>query len=94
MTLFLFMQGSTITLRKQVELFASVKSNISATITREGANDAILKSAFLISTGGNDIFAFFSQNNTPTASERASFIGSIVWEFKGHIEVYDFVSFK
>ncbi|KAJ3706804.1 hypothetical protein LUZ61_010509 [Rhynchospora tenuis] len=78
--------GSTISLRKQVELFTSIKSNITARITSEAANDAISKSIFILSTGGNDIFAFFSRNNTPTSNEKASFIGSLAWEFKGHVE--------
>jgi hypothetical protein len=91
-TLFLLVQGNTITLRKQVEYFTSIKSNITAKITREAADDVILKSVFIISTGGNDIFAFFSQNNTPTLSKKASFIGSLAWEFKGHIEVHNFIS--
>jgi len=55
------MQGNgTITLRKQVELFAETKATIIRTglVDRERLDDLLAQSLFLISTGGNDFNAF------------------------------------
>ncbi|KAJ3680457.1 hypothetical protein LUZ60_016735 [Juncus effusus] len=79
--------GTAITMREQIEHFTDIKSNITARITREATDDVMSKSLFIISSGGNDIFAFFARNNTPTSSMKDSFISSLVVEFKDHVQM-------
>jgi hypothetical protein len=63
------MQGdSIVAMCKQVEQFYTLRCNISARISKEGDN-LLSRSLFLLSTGGNDIFAYFSANSTPTAEQ-------------------------
>ncbi|OAY84541.1 GDSL esterase/lipase [Ananas comosus] len=78
--------GSTITLSKQIQYFATIQSNITARTSRETAEYVISRSLFLISTGGNDIFAFFSQNNSPTNSQKRRFTATLVSECTNHVK--------
>lgn len=84
----LFVQGSSIIpLSQQVEQFAALQRNITARIT-QGAADAVLsRSVFLVSTGGNDLFAFFLRNSTPSDADKKQFVGNLVSLYQNHVKV-------
>lgn len=77
---------------KQVEQFATLRCNISARIGKEAADTVLSRSLFLISTGGNDIFAFFSANSTPTVEQKQLFTANLVSQYKDRVEVYSAAS--
>ncbi|KAG8071790.1 hypothetical protein GUJ93_ZPchr0006g43225 [Zizania palustris] len=82
--------SSIIPMSMQVEQFATVQRNISAHISKEAADSVLSRSLFLISTGGNDIFAFFSRNSTPTAVEKQQFVVNLVALYTNHVKaLYD-----
>ncbi|XP_051192603.1 GDSL esterase/lipase At5g55050 [Lolium perenne] len=79
--------GNTLTLTKQVELFAATKSKMTEYAGGKGsaAVDALLsKSLFLISDGGNDMFAFILQNRT--AAEAPSFYTDLLSNYTKHVQ--------
>jgi len=79
-----------VALSKQVEQFGTLRCNISARISEEGADNVLSRSLFLISTGGNDVFAFFSANSTPTAEQTRLFTADLVSQYKNHVKaLYD-----
>jgi phospholipase/lecithinase/hemolysin len=74
------------TLTKQVEYFAATKAQMLANSGGQGswAIDALLsKSLFLISDGGNDLFAFLTQNRT--ASEAPSLYADMLSNYTRHV---------
>jgi hypothetical protein len=81
-------QGSSIIpLSQQVEQFATVQRNISARVS-QGAADAVLsRSLFLVSTGGNDLFALFARNSTPSDADKRRFVGNLVSLYQNHVKV-------
>ncbi|KAJ6829822.1 GDSL esterase/lipase-like [Iris pallida] len=82
--------GSTITTRKQIQYFATIRSNITMQVSTEKATLLISKSIFLISAGGNDIFAFFTQNKAPNESQVKQFIDTLVSAYTDHLkELYN-----
>lgn len=85
------MQGSSIIpLSKQVEQFASVRRNISSRVGNgsAAAADALLsRSLFLVSTGGNDLFAFFARNSTPSDADKRRFVANLVALYQNHMKV-------
>jgi hypothetical protein len=84
----LFAQGTfIIPLGKQVEQFATVQGNISARIGKGAADGVLSRSLFLTSTGGNDLFAFFARNSTPTDAEKRLFIRNLVALYQNHVKV-------
>jgi hypothetical protein len=87
--MFVFVQGSSIIpLSKQVEQFAAVQRNISSRVGNGAAADALLsRSLFLVSTGGNDLFAFFSRNSTPSDADKQRFVGNLVALYQNHVKV-------
>jgi lysophospholipase L1-like esterase len=72
---------------KQVQQFAAVQRNISARISQQAADTVLSRSLFLISTGGNDIFAFFSANSTPSSAEMQRFVTNLVSLYTNHVKV-------
>ena len=83
-----WMQGNgTITLRKQVELFAETKATIIRTglVDRERLDDLLARSLFLISTGGND-FNAFDDGGVPM-SQAPEFIAGMVAGYLKYINV-------
>ncbi|GJN21799.1 hypothetical protein PR202_gb09315 [Eleusine coracana subsp. coracana] len=78
--------SSIIPLSKQVEQFTTVQGNISARIGKGAANTVMSRSLFLVSTGGNDLFAFFSRNSTPTAAEGKRFVANLVALLQNHVK--------
>jgi phospholipase/lecithinase/hemolysin len=75
---------------KQVEQFYTLRCNISARISKEGADNLLSRSLFLLSTGGNDIFAFFSANSTPTPAQKQLFTANLVSQYINHVKaLYD-----
>ncbi|KAK3159055.1 hypothetical protein QOZ80_2AG0145090 [Eleusine coracana subsp. coracana] len=74
--------GNSITLTKQIEYFAATRSKMLA-INSGGADELLSKSLFLISDGGNDLFAFLSQNRT--ASEVPSLYADMLSNYTRHI---------
>ncbi|XP_006647662.1 GDSL esterase/lipase At5g55050-like [Oryza brachyantha] len=77
---------SIIPMSKQVEQFAIVQRNISSRISKQAADSVLSRSLFLISTGGNDIFAFFSRNSTPSAAEMQQFVSNLVSLYTNHVK--------
>ncbi|KAG8059937.1 hypothetical protein GUJ93_ZPchr0002g22964 [Zizania palustris] len=77
---------SIIPMSKQVEQFATVQRNVSAHIGNEAAENVLSRSMFLVSTGGNDVFAFFSRNSTPTADEKQQFVANLVALYANHVK--------
>ena len=77
---------SIVSMSKQVEQFATLRCNISARIGKEAADTVLSRSLFVISTGGNDIFAFFSANSTPTAAQMQLFTANLVSQYKNHVK--------
>ncbi|KAL5211229.1 hypothetical protein ABZP36_022076 [Zizania latifolia] len=79
--------GKTLTLTKQIEYFAATKSSM---MTNGGSNgssaieELLSKSLFLISDGGNDMFAFIVQKRA--ASEVPSFYADILSNYTRHIQ--------
>jgi hypothetical protein len=70
--------AAIVAMSKQVEQFDTLRCNISARISKEGADNVLSRSLFLLSTGGNDIFAFFSANSTPTPAQKQLFTANLV----------------
>ena len=82
------MQGSSIIpLSQQVEQFATVQRNISARISQGAAGAVLSRSLFLVSTGGNDLFAFFARNSTPSDADKRRFVGNLVSLYQNHVKV-------
>lgn len=81
-------QGSyIIPLSKQVEQFATVQGNISARVGKGAASAVLSWSLFLVSTGGNDLFAFFARNSTPADADKRQFVNNLVALFQNHVKV-------
>ncbi|KAL6912156.1 hypothetical protein ACP4OV_000961 [Aristida adscensionis] len=79
--------GNTITLSKQIEYFAATKSKMLASAGGRGSpsvEELLAKSLFLISDGGNDMFAFLKQNRT--AREVPSFYGDLLSNYTRHVQ--------
>jgi phospholipase/lecithinase/hemolysin len=79
-------QGDTITLTKQIEYFADTKSKMAASSGGQGSSsvdELLSKSLFLISDGGNDMFAFLTQNRS--ASEVPSFYADLLSNYTRHV---------
>jgi hypothetical protein len=89
MTLFVLVQGSSIIpLSKQVEQFAAVQRNISSRVGTGAAGTLLSRSLFLVSTGGNDLFAFFSRkNSTPSDADKRRFVANLVALYQNHVKV-------
>ncbi|XP_062221030.1 GDSL esterase/lipase At5g55050-like [Phragmites australis] len=79
--------SSIIPLSKQAEQFATLQFNISAHISTGAADTVVSRSLFLISTGGNDLFAFFSRNSTPSDTDKKMFIANLVSLYQNHVKV-------
>uniref|UniRef100_A0A0D9VKU2 AAA+ ATPase domain-containing protein n=1 Tax=Leersia perrieri TaxID=77586 RepID=A0A0D9VKU2_9ORYZ len=84
---------NVITLRKQIEYFAATKSKMTSAANSSSAaaaiNDLLSKSLFLISDGGNDLFAFLSQNSNGTASQQqavASLYADMLSNYTRHVQ--------
>ncbi|KAK8916077.1 GDSL esterase/lipase [Platanthera zijinensis] len=78
--------GSTISLANQIRNFETVRSNMTAHLSETQANQFLSKSLFIISTGGNDIFAYFSRNNAPNVTEKEQFIATLSSNYQYHIK--------
>ena len=82
------MQGSSIIpLSQQMEQFATVQRNISARISQGAAGAVLSRSLFLLSTGGNDLFAFFARNSTPSDGDARRFVANLVSLYQNHVKV-------
>ncbi|CAN6343383.1 unnamed protein product [Urochloa humidicola] len=79
--------NGSITLRKQVQLFAETKATIlrAGLVDRERLDDLLARSLFLISTGGNDFDAF--DKNVPM-SQAPEFIAGMVTDYLKYINLY------
>ncbi|KAL6633573.1 hypothetical protein ACP70R_026244 [Stipagrostis hirtigluma subsp. patula] len=78
--------GNTITLSKQIEYFAATKAKMVANTGGKGSSavdELLSKSLFLISDGGNDMFAFLKQNRT--AREAPSFYADLLSNYTRHV---------
>ncbi|KAG0450523.1 hypothetical protein HPP92_026891 [Vanilla planifolia] len=81
--------------RRSPPPFLSIASKFNHRIARgtEGVNFAsgdqefwTPRSLFLISTGGNDIFGFFSQNLAPNNTEKERFINTLISTYEYHLQ--------
>ncbi|XP_008781349.1 GDSL esterase/lipase At5g55050-like [Phoenix dactylifera] len=82
--------GTTISMTKQIKYFATIRSRIAARLNTERTNDVLSKSIFLISSGSNDLSAFFRQNNAPNNTQKEQFYNTLIYNYKNHIEaLYD-----
>lgn len=81
-----------ITMTEQIQNFAMIKSNITARIGTKTADHLLSKSIFLISTGGNDVFAYYSQINSPNNTGEELFVTTLVSKYGDHVKVI-FLSF-
>uniref|UniRef100_A0A0E0CR94 AAA+ ATPase domain-containing protein n=1 Tax=Oryza meridionalis TaxID=40149 RepID=A0A0E0CR94_9ORYZ len=91
--------GTTVvTLTKQIEYFAATKSKMmangggdgnsssaSASASASAIDDLLSKSLFLISDGGNDLFAFLRQSNR-TPSQVPSFYADLLSNYTRHVQ--------
>ncbi|KXG30790.1 hypothetical protein SORBI_3004G243500 [Sorghum bicolor] len=80
--------GNTITLTKQIEYFAATKSKMvansgSGSSSSSSVDELLSKSLFLISDGGNDMFAFLQRNGT--ASEVPSLYADLLSNYTRHV---------
>ncbi|KAF8729504.1 hypothetical protein HU200_017443 [Digitaria exilis] len=79
--------GNTITLTKQIEYFADTKAKMVANVDSQGGSPSVdellSKSLFLISDGGNDMFAFLKQNRS--AMEAPSFYSDLLSNYTRHL---------
>ncbi|KAG0534200.1 hypothetical protein BDA96_04G259300 [Sorghum bicolor] len=82
--------GNTITLTKQIEYFAATKSKMVAnsgsgasSSSSSSVDELLSKSLFLISDGGNDMFAFLQRNGT--ASEVPSLYADLLSNYTRHV---------
>ncbi|KAJ0967920.1 hypothetical protein J5N97_024837 [Dioscorea zingiberensis] len=78
--------GSTISMTKQIQYFSTVRSDLTGQLAIEQIDHLLSKSIFLISTGGNDIFAFFSQNRFPNITETQHFISTLITKYQDHFK--------
>ncbi|KXG31040.1 hypothetical protein SORBI_3004G286700 [Sorghum bicolor] len=79
--------SSIIPLSKQVEQFAAVQRNISSRVGTGAAGTLLSRSLFLVSTGGNDLFAFFSRkNSTPSDADKRRFVANLVALYQNHVK--------
>ncbi|KAL6633806.1 hypothetical protein ACP70R_026477 [Stipagrostis hirtigluma subsp. patula] len=78
--------SSIIPLSKQVEQFTTVQRTISARIGSGAADTALSRSLFLVSTGGNDLFAFFTRNSTPSDADKRMFVDNLVSLYQNHVK--------
>ena len=74
-------------MREQIQHFATIRSNLSVRVTTGETNLLLSKSIFLVSTGGNDILGYFSQNKSPNDIEKQQFIYTLISVYKGHLKV-------
>uniref|UniRef100_A0A0D3FAA8 AAA+ ATPase domain-containing protein n=1 Tax=Oryza barthii TaxID=65489 RepID=A0A0D3FAA8_9ORYZ len=87
--------GTTVvTLTKQIVYFAATKSKMksngggdgnSSSASASAIDDLLSKSLFLISDGGNDLFAFLRQSNR-TASQVPSFYADLLSNYTRHVQ--------
>ncbi|WOL07265.1 GDSL esterase/lipase [Canna indica] len=78
--------GRTITLTKQLQYFSTLQSSIVKHIATEPTYHLLSKSIFLISSGGNDIFAFFAKSNAPNKTSGDQFIATLISKYENHIK--------
>ncbi|KAG2660439.1 hypothetical protein PVAP13_1KG438505 [Panicum virgatum] len=78
--------SSIIPLSQQVAQFAAVQRNISARVSQGAAGAVLSRSLFLLSTGGNDLFAFFARNSTPSDADARRFVANLVSLYQNHVK--------
>ncbi|XP_009418683.2 GDSL esterase/lipase At5g55050-like [Musa acuminata AAA Group] len=83
--------GTTITMTKQIQDFAAHESNIASRVTAAVAKGLLSKSVFLISSGGNDVFAFFfATGGNATADQTEQFYNVMITNYTTHLKaLYD-----
>jgi len=72
---------------EQIEDFKSLRSHILSAVGARKANYLLKKSIFLISSGGNDLFAFFKQKPAANKVEIEQFMAAMISNYKSHFEV-------
>ncbi|XP_072983465.1 GDSL esterase/lipase At5g55050-like [Typha latifolia] len=77
---------TTIIMTKQIEYFATLRSEILTRLDSAKASFLFSKSIFLISSGGNDVFALFSQNQTLNTTGIQLFVNTLVSKYENHVK--------
>jgi hypothetical protein len=75
---------------QQVQYFEALRSKMVAHPNADQVALRISKSLFLISSGGNDAFAFFAANKSLNNTDLSLFYNSTVSKFEIHIKVFFF----
>ncbi|CAM0947607.1 unnamed protein product [Alopecurus aequalis] len=78
--------GSTINMTKQIEYFSDLKDQMAARLSAGRAAARLSKSIFLISTGANDAFDFFSQNTSADTTGIQQFCEAVVSTYDSHVK--------
>ncbi|PKA60117.1 GDSL esterase/lipase [Apostasia shenzhenica] len=82
--------GNSMSMTKQIQYFATIRSNITTHLSIVLADYVLSKSLFIISTGGNDMFGYFSQNNVQNTTKMQQFIDTLISTYKHHlVSLYD-----
>ncbi|KAK1261374.1 GDSL esterase/lipase [Acorus gramineus] len=72
-------------LSMQLKQFAIVSSNISARVGVESADKLLSRSIFVISTGANDMIAFFARFGSVNTTQRDEFVATLISNYEDHI---------
>uniref|UniRef100_A0A0E0JUS4 GDSL esterase/lipase n=1 Tax=Oryza punctata TaxID=4537 RepID=A0A0E0JUS4_ORYPU len=78
--------GTTISMTKQIEYFSDLRDQILTILSADKTSTLLSKSIFLISTGGNDAFEFFSQNKTPDSTAIQEFCEALISTYDSHVK--------
>ncbi|XP_039133501.1 LOW QUALITY PROTEIN: GDSL esterase/lipase At5g55050-like [Dioscorea cayenensis subsp. rotundata] len=82
--------NSSITMTKQIQYFSTIRSQVLRQLTNQQIDKLFSKSLFLTSSGGNDIFAYFSQNKFSNVTEKKQFISTLTMKYEDHLKkLYD-----
>ncbi|KAM0949782.1 putative GDSL lipase/esterase, SGNH hydrolase superfamily [Dioscorea sansibarensis] len=75
---------------KQIQYFTTIRSQLTRQLANRQIDELFSKSLFLLSSGGNDIFAYFSQNIFANVTEKQHFISSLITKYGDHLkDLYD-----
>nr|XP_019701859.1 GDSL esterase/lipase At5g55050-like [Elaeis guineensis] len=76
-----------ISMAKQVQYFETVRANLTAHMGTTATEKLLEKSIFLISTGSNDIFDYFTPNGSVNRPPMTAFLSTLSITYKGHLRM-------
>jgi hypothetical protein len=77
---------------QQIEYFSGLKDQMSTRLSAGKVSALLSKSIFLISTGANDAFDFFSQNRSPDSTAIQQFSEAMISTYDSHVKVRTLVN--